>query len=169
MGHKTTSQNEAIPKSEGDGVVTAETSSLGTPGVEVAATEVSPVFETLEDEIPPDKWELRRQRRVWIKEQVATVQGTSKLQCETESMWNKSFFCWICTKRGQFQMCPQLASKAPNPKIIIEDAVGAALFASEVSNPDCRPEEVRMVFYTDMSATNGMGCKSQPGRHWCHN
>lgn len=127
------------------------------PFREDGSTKKAPIHGIYGADEPLVKYELRRRRRAWIEDQLASGRAAGEPTPAHASEMQDEGFCWICARRGRFQICPQIASSNPNPRITIEDPVSAGHFATEISNPKWRPEEVRMVFYTDMSAKNGMG------------
>ncbi|KAH8195913.1 hypothetical protein TruAng_009926 [Truncatella angustata] len=110
-----------------------------------------------QDDDTRDTHAFRKRRREWIQQQLASVQKSGQLPSSLEYRQVDESCCWICARRGQFKFCPQVSSKDYNPRIIIEDHLSAAFFASEVANPRWQPGKQRLVFYTDMAAINGTG------------
>ncbi|ETS74993.1 hypothetical protein PFICI_13477 [Pestalotiopsis fici W106-1] len=114
--------------------------------------------EEARDGVYLNKYALRRQKREWLRDQLVSARASGELHTTLESRGrDHENSCWVCARRGQFQICPQVSLPGANPRVIIEDHLEATFFAAEAGNPSWRPGQRRLVFYTDMAAISGSG------------
>lgn len=108
-----------------------------------------------EDELRLSLYAARQRKREWVQDQLISARQSGQLQSDLEAHKPDEGFCWICARRGKFEFCPQVWSNDAKLRITIGDHVSAAFFAAEASNPAWKPENERLVFYTDMAAVSG--------------
>lgn len=96
-----------------------------------------------------------KQRSAWIQAELSKARESIVPVPQEERTDQTEELCHVCISRGAFKVCPQMLSRRTNPRIYIEDAVNAALFASEVAKSEWRPSDQRIVLYTDAAAING--------------
>ncbi|KAF7539708.1 hypothetical protein G7054_g1931 [Neopestalotiopsis clavispora] len=114
--------------------------------------------EDVGDGVSLKKYVLRRQKREWVRDQLVSARASGELRTALESRGRDyESSCWVCARRGQFKVCPQVAMPDANPRVIIEDHLDAAFYAAEAVNPSWRSGQHRLVFYTDMAAISGSG------------